>query len=178
MKYILLAVFLLMPGVQAIAQDEEGEVIVVSELNRSEVRQFIEEAEDQFYAIFNANIDDDNYKVTCSEIRVAGSQIPVRSCDPEFMNKARADHMNQFQFNRGTELTDSAIRAGLEPEFARLQEMMEQMAREVPEFAQIASILTQLRAMLRASVGLDNLTILLPMVSTVSGAVFSSYGSW
>ena len=28
--------------------------------------------------------------------------------------------------------------------------------------------LTQLRAMLRASVGLDNLTILLPMVSTVT----------
>ncbi len=151
MKYLMLTAVLavlLTPAIPAIAQDGDGEVIVIAELGRAEVRQYIEEAEEQFYAIFNANIDDDDYKITCGRITPAGSNIPVRSCDPEFMNRARADNMNQFQFNRGTELTDSAIRAGLEPEFARLQEMMEQMARENPEFAQIASILTQLRARL------------------------------
>ncbi len=147
MKHILLALLLSLPGSPVLAQDD-GEVIVISELNRSEVRQFIEEAEDQFYAIFNANVDDDDYKITCRRMTPTGSNIPVRACEPEFMNKARADNMNRFQFNRGTELTDSALRAGLEPEYARLQEKMEQMTMEIPEFAQIASILTQLRARL------------------------------
>jgi len=148
MRPLLLALLLLLPAMPAIAQDDEGEVIVIAELNRSEVRQFIEEAEDQLYTIFNANIDEDDYKVTCGRITPTGSNIPVRACEPEFMNKARADNMNRFQFNRGTELTDSELRQSMAPEFERMQEMMEQMAREVPEFAQIASILTQLRARL------------------------------
>ncbi len=148
MKQVFIAILLLLPSFHALAQDEEGEVIVISELNRSEVRQFIEEAEDQFYAIFNANIDDDDYKVTCGRITPTGSNIPVRSCEPEFMNRARADNMNRFQFNRGTEMTDRQLRESMAPEFERMQEIMEQMTRDVPEFAQIASILTQLRARL------------------------------
>lgn len=148
MKTLFLAFVLIVPGFTVVAQEEEGEVIVISELTRPEVRQFIEEAEDQFYAIFNANVDDDDYKVTCSRQTPTGSNIPVRVCEPEFMLRARADNQNTFQFNRGAELTNDALRAGLEPEYQRLQEKMEQMTREIPEFAQIASILTQLRARL------------------------------
>lgn len=148
MRTILLIAFLLLPGLQAAAQDDEGEVIVISELNLSDTRQFIEEAEDQFYAIFNANVDDDDLKVTCGRITPTGSHISVRSCEPEFMNRARADNMNRFQFNRGTEMTDSELRQSLAPEFERMQETMEQIAQEVPEFAQIANILTQLQARL------------------------------
>jgi hypothetical protein len=128
------------------AQEEEGEVIVISELSRAEVSQFIEEAEDQFYAIFNANISDDDYKITCRRETPTGSNIPVRMCEPAFMIRARADNANTFGFNAGVVVPDKAILASVQPEYDRLQEMMEQMTRDVPEFAQIASILTQLRA--------------------------------
>lgn len=148
MKHLLLSLVLIVPVLPVAAQDEEGEVIVIAELNRAEVREFIEEAEDQFYAIFNANVDEDDYKISCSRETPAGTNIPVRVCEPEFMRRARADNQNAFQFNRGTELTNSALRAQLEPEYKRLQEKMEQMTQEIPEFAQIASILTQLRARL------------------------------
>ncbi|MEQ8315497.1 MAG: hypothetical protein RL839_08540 [Gammaproteobacteria bacterium] len=148
MKNLLLALVLLVPGLAAVAQEEEGEVIVISELSRPEVRQFIEEAEDQFYAIFNANVDDDDFKVTCSRQTPTGTNIPVRVCEPEFMLRARADNQNTFQFNRGAELSNDALRASLQPEYDRLQAKMEEMTREIPEFAQIASILTQLRARL------------------------------
>lgn len=148
MKYIrvLVATIFIIPTFSALAQDDEGEVIVISELSRSEVSQFIEEAEDQFYAIFNANIDDDDYKITCRKETPTGSNIPVRMCEPAFMIRARAENANTFGFNAGVVVPDKAILTSVEHEYERLQEMMEQMTREVPEFAQIASILTQLRA--------------------------------
>ena len=145
MKRFLLASLFLFSGTQLLAQDD-GEVIVIADLNRAEVRQFIAEAEDQFYGIFNANIEDEDFKITCRRETPTGSNIAVRVCEPEFLNKARADNMASFQFNRGTELTDASLRSQLEPEFTQLQAMMEEMAQTIPEFAQIASILTQLRA--------------------------------
>ena len=146
MKRLLFGISFLLPSLLVSAQEEEGEVIVIAELNRAEVRQFIEEAEDQFYEIFNANLDDDDYKITCREETPTGSNISVRVCEPEFMIRARAENARQLNINFGALTTDQAIRAGLETEYTRLQEMMEQMTQEVPEFAQIASILTQLRA--------------------------------
>jgi hypothetical protein len=148
MKNLFLALLLLVPGLTIVAQEEEGEVIVISELSRPEVREFIEEAEDQFYEIFNANIDDEDYKITCSRQTPTGTNIPIRVCEPQFMLRARADNQSTFQFNRGAELTNEALRASLQPEFDRLQAKMEEMTQEIPEFAQIASILSQLRARL------------------------------
>ena len=146
MKHLLTVLLLMVPAMSTFAQDEEGEVIVISELNRAEVRQFIEEAEDQFYEIFNANIDDEDYKITCSRHTPAGSNISIRVCEPKFMVDARAEDARNSQFNPGVVEGDRSIRASVEPQYVRLQEMMEQMTQEVPAFAQIASILTQLRA--------------------------------
>lgn len=146
MKYLFFGFLMLFPGLAVVAQDDEGEVIVIAELNRTEVRQFIEEAEDQFYAIFNANVDDEDYKIDCREETPVGSNISIRVCEPKFMNDARAENANTFRFNPGVAETDIAIRARLEPEYQRLQELMEELTQELPAFAQIASILAQLRA--------------------------------
>ncbi|MCG8415651.1 MAG: hypothetical protein MI746_15655 [Pseudomonadales bacterium] len=149
MKHLILASLFTLVSYPAFSQDEEeGEVIVIAELNRAEVSQFIEEAEEQFYAIFNANVDDDDFKISCSRQTPTGSNISQRVCEPEFMNKARADNANAFTFNRGTELSENEIRTSLQPQFDLLQEKMQQMTTENPEFAQIANILTQLRARL------------------------------
>ncbi len=139
---------LLLSTVSLYAQEDEGELIVIAELNRAEVRQFIEEAEDQFYAIFNANVDEEDYKVTCSMQTPTGSNIPVRVCEPEFLRQARSDNQNTFQFNRGATLSENSIQSALQPQYDELQEKMEQMTRNIPEFAQIGSILAQLRARL------------------------------
>lgn len=145
MKNILLLTVLLFAGFTISAQ-EDGEVIVIAELNRSEVRQFIEEAEDQFYAIFNDNVDDVDYKITCRKETPTGSNIPIRVCEPAFMIRARAENARQLDINGAGFATDQAIRAGLEAEYAILRQKMEQMTMDVPEFAEIANILTQLRA--------------------------------
>lgn len=146
MKHFLTALLCMLPALPLIAQDEEGEVIVIAELNRAEVEEFIEEAEDQFYAIFNANIDDEDFKISCRRETPTGSNIPIRVCEPKFMVDARARNANTFGFNAGVVEADRAIRTSVEPQYQELQQMMEQMTQEVPSFAQIAGILGQLRA--------------------------------
>ena len=128
------------------AQKDEEEVIVISELNRAEVEQFIEEAEGQFYEIFNTNIEDDDFRIDCRRETPTGSNIPVRICEPKFMVDARARNANNFGFNAGAVEPDRAIRTSVEPQYEQLQQMMELMTQEVPAFAQIANILAQLRA--------------------------------
>ncbi len=146
MKQFWIFMVLALPCLSALAQDDEGEVVVIAELNRAEVEQFIEEAEDQFYAIFNANVDDDDYKISCRRETPTGSNIRIRVCEPEFMIRARAENANLIGFNAGVVEADRAIRNSVEAEYTQLQEKMESMTREVPEFAQIANILNQLRS--------------------------------
>ena len=143
---LLFTALLILPAFLVNAQENEGEVIVIADLNREEVEQFIDEAESQFYAIFNSNIDDDDYKITCRQETPTGSNISERVCEPAFMIRARAENANTFGFNAGVVVPDKAILSSVQPQYERLQQMMEQMVSEVPEFAQIASILTQLRA--------------------------------
>ena len=146
MKHLLTAVLLMVPALSLLAQDEEGEVIVIAELNRAEVAEFIEEAEGQFYAIFNANIDDEDYMISCRKETPTGTNIPIRVCEPKFMVDARARNANTIGFNAGVVEADRAIRTSVEPQYQQLQVMMENMTQEGPAFAQIAGILTQLRA--------------------------------
>ena len=146
MRNLLACLLCVCPLPFSVAQDDEGEVIVISELNRAEVAQFIEEAEDQFYEIFNTNVDDDDFKISCRRETPTGSNIPVRVCEPKFMVDARARNANTFGFNAGVVEADRSIRTAVEPQYQQLQQKMEQMTQEIPAFAQIASILAQLRA--------------------------------
>ena len=146
MKNLLACLLCACPLLVSQAQDEEGEVIVISELNRTDVEQFIEEAEDQFYEIFNTNIEDDDFKISCRREPPTCSNIPIRVCEPKFMVDARARNANNFGFNAGVVEADRAIRTAVEPQYEQLQQMMEQMTQEIPAFAQIANILGQLRA--------------------------------
>ena len=146
MRNLLACLLCVCPLLLSLAQDDEGEVIVISELNRAEVNQFIEEAEDQFYEIFNTNVDDDDFKISCRRETPTGSNIPVRVCEHRFMADARARNANTFGFNAGVVEADRSIRTAVEPQYQQLQQKMEQMTQEIPAFAQLASILAQLRA--------------------------------
>ena len=146
MRNLLSCLLCACPLLLSQAQDKDGEVIVISELNRTDVEQFIEEAEDQFYEIFNTNVEDDDFKISCRRETPTGSNIPIRVCEPKFMVDARARNANNFGFNAGVVEADRAIRTAVEPQYEQLQQMMEQMTQEIPAFAQIANILGQLRA--------------------------------
>ncbi len=140
----------LLSALPAVAQDnaEEGEVVVISELSRDEVTQFIEEAEDQLYAIFNANNDDDRFDIECGDFTPTGSHIKRRVCEPRFMRQARAENVTDSRFTDQTLLTDTGLRADQQANYDELQEKMEELTRNNAQFREIAGILQQLRARL------------------------------
>lgn len=142
-------VFLLvtMLSVQALAQDD-GEVIVIAELNRSEVQGFIEEVQAQFYEIFNANNEDNRYDIECYEATPTGSHIRREVCEPRFFIDARSENANNHRTGSENLLNDAALRAENSQEFEELQRKMEAMTAENAQFREIASILTQLQARL------------------------------
>lgn len=125
---------------------EEGEVIVIAELNRREVRQFIAEAEDQLYAIFNANNDDDKYDIECFSYKPTNTNISQRACEPRFFTDARAENAKNSFEATDEMLPMDALRAEYEEEFEELTQKMQAMASENAQFAQVANILNQLRA--------------------------------
>ncbi len=144
---LLLALLTALP---AVAQDnaEDGEVVVIAELNRAEVTQFIEEAEDQLYAIFNANNDDDRFDIECGDFTPTGSHIKQRVCEPRFMREARAENVTDSRFTDQTLLTDTGLRADQQANYEALQGKMEELTRNNAQFREIAGILQQLRARL------------------------------
>jgi len=148
MKKLVFLLFTLL-SVQALAQNQdEGEVIVIAELNRSEVEGFIKEVQAQFYEIFNANNEDDRYDIECYDTTPTGSHIRRQVCEPKFFIDARSENANNHRTGSENLLNDTALRAENTQEFEELQRRMEAMTSENAQFREIASILTQLQARL------------------------------
>jgi len=130
------------------AQEDEGEVIVIADLNRSEVQGFIEEVQAQFYEIFNANNDDDRFDIVCYEATPTGSHIKREVCEPKFFVDARSANANSHRTGSDMLVNDATLRAEHSAEFEELQQRMEAMTTSNAQFRELASILTQLRARL------------------------------
>lgn len=156
MKRLLRLVLPLLVAPLALAQDagEDEEVIVIAELNRAEVRQFIEEVEAEVYEIFNANNEDDAFDIFCRSETPTGSNIPQRVCEPRFMTEARAKNANDHRLGIDELLTPRGLNAELETELQQLTEKMEALAAENPQFREVVGILNALRA--RQAQLLDN----------------------
>lgn len=148
MKNLLVLLAALVPTIAAAQNSDNEEVIVIAELNRSEVVSFIEEVQAQFYQIFNANNDDDRYDVECYEMTPTGSHIRQEVCEPKFFIDARAANANNHRTGSDNLLNDSSLRADHASDFEELQSRMEAMTTSNAQFREIASILTQLRARL------------------------------
>ena len=128
------------------SNEDEGEVIVIADLNRAEIRQFIEEVEAEVYEIFNAANDDDAYDIFCRSETPTGTNIPQRICEPRFMTDARAKNVNDHRMGVDELLTPRALQAELEPEMQRLTEKMDALGRENAQFREVVQILSALRA--------------------------------
>ena len=146
MKTLLIMLTTLLPAL-AFAQDQE-EVIVIADLSRREVTQFIEEVQAQFYEIYNANNEDDRFDIVCYDATPTGSHIRKEICEPKFFVDARSQNANAHRTGDDVLLDDRALRANHVRDFEELQQRMEAMTTSNAQFREIASILTQLRARL------------------------------
>jgi hypothetical protein len=82
----------------AIAQEAEAEsneealgpleeIIVVAPRSLSSMRGEIRRAEENVLALFNAMNDDHDYDIRCRQEAPLGSHIPVRICNPRFVDR-------------------------------------------------------------------------------------------
>ena len=126
--------------------EDEGEVIVIADLRLAEVRQFIEEVEEELYSAFNEYNDDDDFDVRCRKETPTGSNIPRRICEPVFSQKSRASNVNDSFLGADVLLSEENVRAKNAPQLRELSEKMQEAAAANPNIAELANILRQLQA--------------------------------
>jgi len=148
MKRLLRLIIPMLLAPMTLAQEpaEDEDVIVIAELNRAEVRQFIEEVEAEVYEIFNTHNDDDAFDIACRDETPTGSNISQQLCEPRFMTEARSKNANDHRLGIDDLLTPRGLRAELEAEFRQLTEKMEALAAENAQFREVVGILNALRA--------------------------------
>lgn len=130
------------------------EVIVNPTLNIGDLEKLITQAEDDMFAKYNELNLDDDYDILCRDIKPTGSHISVRSCEPVFLDKARADNHGLFMFmlsrGGGVELLDDrTLQKNHRREYEELEKKMEAFTGTDAEFRALAQRVLDLRATLR-----------------------------
>ena len=141
-------IYLLSSSVSSTAGEENqnGELIIISELSRSEVSPLIVEAEDQLYELFNANNENDLNDIHCTKVKSTGSNISKRVCEPNFLVNARTNNRTDLKDSFALSETQWAVNGSLKEEYKELQSEMEKLSKSNQQFREISVILSQLNA--------------------------------
>lgn len=129
-----------------LAQDDP---IVIEDLSLAELRGEIEKVENEFYRVFNLSIDQDHLKVECADYIPTGTHIRQRSCEPEFLVKARNKNIIDWQNDIDGLATTEELRANLGVEFEELTAAMNQVLNDNQYFRELNGILRMLRERLQ-----------------------------
>lgn len=80
---------------------ETEEIVVEGDSSRINLQLQVDQAEDEFFAIFNDLIDDEDFKIECKMERVIGSLIHKRICQTKYMRDelSTAATLNYFGVN-------------------------------------------------------------------------------
>lgn len=145
---IISTIYLLTTSISSTAGEKKQgeELIIISELSRSEVNSLIVEAEDQMYEVFNANNENDMNDILCSKVKSTGSNISKRVCEPNFLVNARTNNRTDLKDSFALSETQWAINGSLKEEYKELQSEMEKLSKNNQQFREISVILSQLNA--------------------------------
>lgn len=84
----------------AIAADDTPtteEIIVEADRSRINLKLQIDQAENEFYAILNELIDDEEFKIECRTQRVIGSLVHKRICQTKYMKDELTNSAQLYQ---------------------------------------------------------------------------------
>ncbi len=132
---------------EAEAEPNEGalgpleEIIVVAPRSLSSMRVEIRRAEENVLALFNAINDDHDYDIRCRQEAPLGSHIPVRICNPRFVDRLIGRETQLFLRTGVYAEPVGEIRQHQEI----LNEMMRTMAEENPELRDEMQLFFQLK---------------------------------
>jgi hypothetical protein len=118
---------LVLPAV-AVAQDDEAtdEIVVAAQKSMATLRRDLDEAEDDFYSLYNELNDDNEYDIRCSYEAPTGVRKKTKVCRPAFFAK-----------DRGREDKTRRINPEMDPYLAakmdKLQENLEALVAASPD---------------------------------------------
>jgi hypothetical protein len=133
------------PSVPPVASDEE---VIVQGRTPQEVRLEIERVENAVYARFNELNSSDDFDILCSEHAPTGSNIPVRSCRPNFVLRAeqRAGGASLSRMQGTAPRSPQNVSAHLQQKSEELTAEMQRLAREDEQLMRGLTRLAELNA--------------------------------
>jgi hypothetical protein len=134
------------PSAPPVAGDEE---VIVQGRTPQEVRLEIEKVENAVYERFNALNSDDDFDIVCAEHAPTGSNIPVRSCRPNFVLRAeqRAGGASLSRMQGTAPRSPQNVSAHLQQKGEELTAEMQRLAREDEQLLRGLARLAELNAM-------------------------------
>ena len=82
---LLLSTLLTQPSIAAEDETLPEEITVEASRDRINLQLQVDEAENQFYALFNELVDDEDFRIECKYEKVVGSLIKNRICQTKYM---------------------------------------------------------------------------------------------
>ncbi len=134
------------------------EIVITPKITRLDLRNLIEQVEEDFFAKFNELNLDDEYDIFCYRYTPTMSHISKRLCEPAFIIRARGDMASQATFRLGSSSTigsggreaafvlpPAGMRKEVKPEFDTLEKKMEELNASNPELRSIGNVLAELK---------------------------------
>ena len=114
------------------------------------IRMEIVDEENKIFSMFNELNSDDRFDILCDNIAPTGSHIQQRVCEPRFVIETRAQMTQDYVRGIGMLVESSAVMAETAIEREEIAREHLRIAAEYPEYLEMLTALTNLRATLKS----------------------------
>lgn len=127
------------------ANGAEQEQIVIDDFTVPQLRAEIEKIQAEFYRVFNALNDDDEFDIVCQKFIPTGSNISQVGCEPKFVTKRRGENANDYRLGIDELMNNQGTIKELQPQFEQLTAEINEAASQNDYFRELSQILKMLR---------------------------------
>mgnify|MGYP003324469645 CR=1 FL=1 len=110
----------------------------------------IVDEENKIFSMFNELNSDDRFDILCDKIDPTGSHIQQRVCEPRFVTETRAQMTQDYLRGIGMLVESSVLMVETALEREELEKEHLRVAAEYPEYLEMLTALTNLRATLKS----------------------------
>lgn len=143
----------LIPGEEINLVSDNGNSNIASsainrQLSRAELEAEITRVQEEFYRVFNLNVEDKSLRVICGTYRPLGSFITKRYCEPQFVIDNRSLSLRERSGNSEVFRAESAIKGANQGKLNELTDAMNLALNNDPFLMELHLYLTHLRSLI------------------------------
>ncbi len=140
-------------GSETLNSSENGDPSIASslesrQLSRAEIEAEITRVQEEFYRVFNLNVEDKSLRVICGTYRPLGSFITKRYCEPQFVIDNRSLSLRERSGDSGVFRAESAIKGANQGKLSELTDAMNVALNNDPFLMELHLYLTHLRSLI------------------------------